>query len=108
MAAVFVHRGGAVDHTPSSNVPAGAVVVQGDLVGVARTVIPANQLGSLAVEGVFDFPKDDSIEYAAGILLYWDQTAQLATSVALGNKLIGKTVRLAGEEESTARIRMSQ
>ncbi len=109
-AAVFIHRGSAVDYTPSSNVPAGAVVVQGDLVGVTRTALLADQLGSLAVEGVFDFPKEvgDGIEYAAGSLLYWNEAQQVATTIALGNKLIGKAVRTAGETQAKVRVRMSQ
>ena len=57
MAAVFVHDGSSIDYTPGAAVAAGDVVVQGDLVGVAKLDIPANVLGALAVTGVFDFPK---------------------------------------------------
>ena len=53
----FVHDGEAIDYTPSSAVSAGDVVVQNDLVGVAKLDIAANTLGALAVKGVFDFPK---------------------------------------------------
>ena len=55
--ATFVHDGKSIDYTPGSDVAAGDVVVQGELVGVARTPIAASALGSLAVTGVFDFPK---------------------------------------------------
>ena len=44
--AVYVHEGDAVDYTPGSDVAAGDVVVQGELVGVARTPIAANTAGS--------------------------------------------------------------
>jgi len=53
----FIHDGKAIDHTPSSAVSAGDVVVQGDLIGVAKLDIAANVLGALAVDGVFDLPK---------------------------------------------------
>ena len=48
----FVHDGDAIDYTPTADVAAGAVVVQGELVGVAKLAITANKLGSLAVKGV--------------------------------------------------------
>jgi len=110
MPVVFVHEGAAVDYTPVADVAAGTVVVQGDLVGITRLDIKAGKLGALAVEGVFDFPKlvGDGIEYPAGDPMYWDEAEQVATQSATGNKLLGKTVRLAGETDDTARIRMSQ
>ncbi len=50
--ATFVHDGNAIDYTPGAAVAAGAVVVQGELIGVAKTAIAANVLGALAVSGV--------------------------------------------------------
>jgi len=38
-------------------VAAGEVVVQGDLVSVAKQPIVASRFGALAVQGVFDFAK---------------------------------------------------
>ena len=55
--AQFVHDGKSIDYTPSADVTAGDVVVQEDLVGVAKFDIASGVLGALAVEGVFDFPK---------------------------------------------------
>ena len=52
-----MHEGRSIDHTPGSDVSAGGVVVQGELVGVARTAIAANALSSLAVVGVHDFSR---------------------------------------------------
>ena len=49
--AKFVHEGEAIDYTPGADVLTGAVVVQAELVGVARGPIKAGQLGSLAVSG---------------------------------------------------------
>ena len=72
MPVIFVHEGAAIDYTPVVAVPAGTVVVQGDLVGVTRLDIPAGRLGALAVEGVFEFPAEvgDGIEHAVGTLMY--------------------------------------
>jgi len=106
----FVQEGDAVDYTPTADVAAGAVVVQGELVGVARTPIAANKLGSLAVKGVFDFPKatGGGTAISAGANCYWDATNQQATTTATGNKLLGKCVRAAADADTTVRIRMMQ
>ena len=110
--ATFVQEGNAVDYTPSSAVAAGAVVVQGDLVGVARTAIAANALGSLAVAGVFDFPKatGQGSGIAAGAKVYWkaDPGAAQAADEAGANKLIGKVVKAAADGDATVRVRLSQ
>ena len=48
----FIQTGDAVDYTPGADVSAGDVVVQGDLVGVAKLDIAAGKAGSLALTGV--------------------------------------------------------
>lgn len=108
--ATFIHDGNSIDYTPGSAVTAGAVVVQGELVGVAKVDIPASTLGPLAVTGVFDFPKATGAgtAIAAGANCYWNAVAQQATTTATGNKLIGKSVRAAADADATVRIRMSQ
>ena len=108
--ATFIHDGNSIDYTPGSAVTAGAVVVQGELVGVAKVDIPASTLGALAVAGVFDFPKATGAgtAIAAGANCYWNAGAQQATTTATGNKLIGKCVRAAADADPTVRIRLMQ
>jgi predicted RecA/RadA family phage recombinase len=108
--AVFVHEGASIDYTPGADVAAGDVVVQGDLVGVAKLDIKAGKLGALAVEGVFDFAKATGVgtALAAGTTVYWDDAANVATSTAAGNKQIGKVVKAAADADATVRVRMNQ
>jgi predicted RecA/RadA family phage recombinase len=108
--AIFAHDGDSIDYTPTSDVAAGDVVVQGDMVGVARTPIVANAPGSLAVAGVFDFPKATTTgsAIAAGTKAYWDAAASVATATAGSNKLLGKTVKAAADADTTVRVRLSQ
>jgi predicted RecA/RadA family phage recombinase len=112
MKATFVHDGGSIDHTPGTAVAAGDVVVQGELVGVARTAIAASALGSLAVAGIFDFAKATGVGTAitAGANVYWDVAAQQATTNAAAgvNKLIGKAVKAAADADATVRVRLNQ
>ena len=110
--ATFVHDGNSIDYTPGSDVSAGDVVVQGELVGVAKRLITANTLGALAVTGVFDFPKTTGVgeAIAAGAKVYWDVADGVAkTDDESGtNKLIGKTVAATGDDDATVRVRLSQ
>ena len=110
--AVFRHQGAAIDYTPVAAVAAGDVVVQGELIGVAKIDIAANTLGALAVEGVFDFPKATGASTAltTGTDVFWDAAASEATSNAAAgaNKKIGRVVMDAVAADALVRIRMSQ
>lgn len=106
----FVHEGATIDYTPGQAVAAGDVIVQGDLVGVAKLDIAANKQGGLAVRGVFDFAKTTGggSAIAVGATVYWDDTNNVVTTTALGNKLAGKCVKAAADGDATCRVRLSQ
>ncbi|MCP4892379.1 MAG: DUF2190 family protein [Actinomycetales bacterium] len=104
----FVQAGAAVDYTPTEDLVAGSVVVQGELVGFTKHDIRANTLGSIAVEGVFDVVKDSAVSISAGAKVYWDATNSQAVTTATGNKLIGKAVAAAGANTTTVCVRLSQ
>ena len=110
--AQFNQDGRYVDYTPGSAVTAGDVIVQGDLIGIAKGDIAANKPGALAVEGVYDFPKATGVgtAIAAGATVYWDVAEQVAKtdSELAANKALGKTVRAAGDNDATVRVRLSQ
>jgi predicted RecA/RadA family phage recombinase len=108
--AQFIHDGNTLDYTPSANVSAGDVVVQGDLVGIAKLDIAAGALGALAVTGVFDVPKASGAgtAIAAGAKVYWNATNKQATTTATGNKYLGKSVRAAADADATVRVRLEQ
>lgn len=109
MQAQYVHDGKAVDFTPTTDVAVGSIVVQGDLVGITKRDIKAGSLGSLAVEGVFDIPKDpvDAVAFDAGTNVYVDEDANVVADEA-GNKYLGKVVTDAAETDSFVRVRLSQ
>jgi predicted RecA/RadA family phage recombinase len=106
--ATFAHEGANIDFTPTGAVAVGDVIVQGDLVGVACRPLAANEPGALAVTGVYDFLKATNVAYTVGTILYWDDTNNIVTTTATGNKLIGKVTKAAATTDTTVRIRMSQ
>ncbi|MEW6199793.1 MAG: DUF2190 family protein [Planctomycetota bacterium] len=109
--ATFIHDGNTIDYTPSSDVAAGAVVVLGDLVGIAQRAIAANTLGSLTLVGVFDLPKATGAGtgIAAGATLFWDAGNQLvkADSNYGGYKRLGNAAAVAGTADATVRVRLN-
>ena len=110
--ATFIHDGNSIDYTPGSDVAAGAVVVQGELIGIAKRPIAANTLGALATVGVFDLPKATGVGEAitAGAKVYWDAAESVAkTDDETGtNKYLGKTIKAAGDDDATVRVRLGQ
>ena len=107
----FIHDGNAIDHTPGSDLAAGSVVVQSDLVGITKRDIATGSLGTLELTGVFDLPKasgDGGI--AAGAEVYWDvaETVAKTDDETGANKKLGKAVAAAADTDTTVRVRLSQ
>lgn len=98
--AVRVAEGQSVDYTPSSNVAVGQVVVQGSMVGVAITTIPANTKGSLATSGLFSLKKKVGDTFAAGSPAYWNDTDDEATTTLDSNTFCGFVAEAAGSAET--------
>lgn len=89
MDATFLHGDPVmVDHTPSSAVSAGDVVVSGDLALVAHNDIDADRMGALASGGgVYKCTADAAI--ASGKKVYWNAAASKVTETAGANKVFG-------------------
>ena len=108
----YLGEGRVVDYTPGAAVAAGDVVVQGDLVGVARSPIASNAPGSLVVSGILEFPKAAGAGSAitVGSKVYWYPAAKVATTNDGGGtrKLIGKTVKATVDADTAVQVRMSQ
>ncbi len=106
--AIFVQDGKYIDHTPFGALASGDVVVQGDLVAVTLRPLAAGELGALAVDGIFDLNKNTGVAFTVGQILYWDDTNNVVTATATGNKQIGKVTRAAASADTTVRMRLSQ
>ena len=76
------------DFIAGANLAAGDVVVRGDLVGITHCDVLNGKLGALALGGAIYDVVFAGI-YAAGVKLYWDDTANKVTTTASGNKVFG-------------------
>jgi|SaaInlStandDraft_4_1057021.scaffolds.fasta_scaffold113581_1 predicted RecA/RadA family phage recombinase len=117
MNAVFRQRGDAVDYIPEADVSAGDVVVQNDLVGVAKLDIKAGERGALALTGVYAVTKATGAGAAieAGVKLQWNATGAIVTpdtddggSPATVYPYLGKSTLAAGDDDETVQVRLDQ
>ena len=104
--AVYVHEGVRIHYTPTAaDVAEGQVVVIGELVGVATQPISKDAAGTVQIAGVFRFAKSTG-DIAAGTKLYWDDTNNVVTSTAAGNKYIGRSVEAAVSADTTVLVKI--
>ncbi len=107
----YVQNGDAVDFVPDADVPAGTIVVAGDLVGVTKLDVKAGELGALATVGVFEVVKGDGVSLAFdyGKAVYWNAaTKKVAAAAGAGFVPLGKAVHPGGSpaESDTVRVRL--
>lgn len=113
--AQFVHDGDAIDYTPSSAIDAGEIIVQNDLVGIAKLDIPADELGALAVTGIYDVPRGAATAFNPGDEIYWDDDgtseaggtgAAVATSDGGNNPFMGYAVLASPDTAASPTVRI--
>lgn len=103
--AKFVQEGAQINYTPAAAVLAGAIVLLGDLVGVARAPIAAGETGALAIEGVFRVIKSGSTGpvFAVGDMVLWDIANGLAVRSGVGGGYVplGTCLEAAGASDTS-------
>lgn len=104
--AVRVKSGLMFSYTTVAALLAGMIVVQGDLLAVATSDIPAGGTGSLDASGIWDVDKAAATVFTAGALVYWNSSTSLAvtTDNSGANKLLGKAVGAAGNGPTAVRV----
>ena len=111
MAAVkaeFWQRGEALDYTNPTGVtiPAGTVVKIGTVLGVAGCDIEPHKVGSLHVGGVWEMPKEGSLEVAMGDELYLAEGAGNITKTSSGNVKCGYAAAPSATAETTVLVKL--
>lgn len=112
MQGTYIKEGREIDYTASADIDAGDVVVQGQLVGIAKANISNGATGALSVAGIFDVVQAaESIP--AGAAVYWDANGNpvggvalsgAATATASGNTFMGFAQALTADTDSTVRV----
>jgi predicted RecA/RadA family phage recombinase len=102
----FVGQGDLVDLPAPYDRTTGQGALIGTLFGVATTTVLSGNTASFLVEGVVKVDKTAGQTFAAGALVYWDNTAKSVTSVSTGNTRIGAATAaaLAGDAQCVVRL----
>lgn len=105
MEARYLHEGDTIHVIPTVAIPAGAVVVLNNIVGITKSDIGAGEFGVISLCGVYEFIK--GLEpFATGDFVYWDQTARQATTTATSNIYIGRATSDAASSDVVVTVRL--
>jgi predicted RecA/RadA family phage recombinase len=104
----YKQTGDLVDYVPGSNVSAGDIIVQVDLIGQVVADTASGARGALRIEGVINVPKLSSDVVAFGTVLYWDAGNSRATITASTHKLLGKAIAAAGNGVTRVDVKLCQ
>ena len=92
---------------PSGGVVGGQGYLIGATFGVAVASMAEGKPFELQVDGVFELSKTAAQAQAEGVLLYWDNTNKLITTVASGNTKIGVVAKAALAADATGLVRLN-
>lgn len=106
MIATYQQPGSAIDYPngTDSAIVAGQVVSLTTRIGVAGTDIPASEVGSLYVKGVFTMPKAASTAITIGAAVYYDATGDNITTTAASHIPAGWAIAAAAENDTTVQV----
>jgi predicted RecA/RadA family phage recombinase len=105
----FVQDDGVFDYTPAAATTAGKVVLlPSGLLGIVLATLAANQLGAVAIEGVFDVNKDNTSGpvFAAGDAVHWDLVNAQAVHPQAGSYPLGFALSAAGASDASVRVHL--
>jgi predicted RecA/RadA family phage recombinase len=103
----YTQPGNTLMLTAPYDVLSGGGALVGSIFGVSNYDVLTGEEGEFDVVGVFTLPKVNAQAWTQGALLYWDNTAKLATTVASGNKLIGTAAVVAANPSATGSVRLN-
>lgn len=106
--AIFIQNGKTIDYTATAAIAVGEVVPMVTIIGVAQTDIANGDTGTLVIDGVFECPAINSVAFAVGDQLYWDDTANQLTKVSTSNTPAGKCTAIKGTTATTAQIKINR
>lgn len=82
--AVYVQDGANVDFTNAGEaaIAYGDIVAYGSRIAVAACDIPAGDVGTVALSGVYEMPAETSAAFTVGMKVYWNDTAKVVTATS--------------------------
>jgi predicted RecA/RadA family phage recombinase len=105
----YIQPGNTITLPAPYDVASGGGLLVGAIFGIATTDAASGTEVETQLTGVVEFAKVGTQAWAVGERVYWDNTNQRATTVALDNTLIGVAVLPVGNDagETVGRVRLN-
>ena len=109
MAKNFVQRGDFLTIPAPATVTSGAPVIAGEIVGIALGDAASGANVDVATRGVFEIAKVAVDDVSLGAEIFWDASAELATTDddSGSNTKLGIAAAAAGSSTGTVKVRLS-
>src|SRR5687768_13736264 len=109
MAKNFVQPGDSITFVAAANATSGALVIIGQMFGIADYSQVTGEQLTITCGGVWDLPKLNaaSMSFAVGANVYWDATNSVAVANATGNTKVGVATAAVSNTASTVRTRLN-
>ncbi|MVB11072.1 hypothetical protein CAFE_17740 [Caprobacter fermentans] len=88
-----------------ANIAYGDVVVLSSRIGVAECGIANGEIGSVGLEGVYEFPAETTAAFAVGQKIYWDDANKRLTATE-GTIFAGIAVEAKASADDFALVKM--
>lgn len=102
----YLQSGDVLTIPAPATIVSGAVVIVGQLKGVAVTDAASGAPVAVQTRGVFTLPKEAAQAVTLGAAIYWDATPGVATTTATDNTLIGYATAAAGASAATVDVKI--
>ena len=103
----FLQPGNTITLPAPYTLTSGSGLLVGSIFGIASNDAAITADCETMVTGVFTMAKTSAQAWTQGLLIYWDDTNKVATSVSSGNKLIGVATGAAANPSSTGNVRLN-
>lgn len=102
----YLQSGDVLTIPAPATIASGAVVIVGQLKGVAVADAASGAPVAVQTRGVFTLPKEAALAVTLGAAIYWDATPGVATTTATDNTLIGYAAAAAGASAATVDVKI--
>ncbi len=102
MEARYVQRSDCIDIIPEIDIKAGEIVIENNLVGVAKLPIKKGKLGTLALTGIFEVTKANNCAFSVGASVFFDLENRSATTS--GDVYLGLATQKSKLEDSKVQV----
>ncbi len=107
MAKNYVQEGKIIEYTAGATIASGDLVVIGVRVGVALVSMVSGDVGSVAMSGVFEVPKEAPLVISQGDLLYCDATSGELDKTSSAQTLAGYAWADAASADTTVKVKLN-